>query len=116
MLVEKFDGQPVDEVQKFTADDMLELCSAAPDANRQKCCLLPWRVLAGGDLFAGRAAAECRAPSHRRREQHERLDRPLGRLDPPRSAADFPILASRSAATCRWSISTTPPARSGRGR
>ena len=45
MLVEKFDGHSVDEVKKFTANDMLELFGARLTPNRQKCCLLPWRVL-----------------------------------------------------------------------
>ena len=45
MIVEKFDGRTVDEVKKFTANDMLELFGARLTPNRQKCCLLPWRVL-----------------------------------------------------------------------
>jgi nitrogen fixation NifU-like protein len=45
MLVEKFDGKPIDEVKKFTAQDMLELFGAKLTPNRQKCCLLSWRVL-----------------------------------------------------------------------
>lgn len=45
MLVEKFDGRSVEEVKQFTANDMLELFGVRLTANRQKCCLLPWRVL-----------------------------------------------------------------------
>ena len=45
MLVEKFDGKHVDEVKHFTAEDMLDLFGARLTPNRQKCCLLPWRVL-----------------------------------------------------------------------
>ena len=45
MLVEKFDGKHIDEVKKFTANDMLELFGARLTPNRQKCCLLAWRVL-----------------------------------------------------------------------
>ena len=45
MLVEKFDGRHIDEVKKFTAKDMLELFGARLTPNRQKCCLLSWRVL-----------------------------------------------------------------------
>lgn len=45
MLVEKFDGQPVDEAKKFTAENMLDLFGAKLTPNRQKCCLLSWRVL-----------------------------------------------------------------------
>jgi nitrogen fixation NifU-like protein len=45
MLVEKFDGKRIEEVKKFTAKDMLELFSVRLTPNRQKCCLLSWRVL-----------------------------------------------------------------------
>ena len=45
MLVEKFDGQRVEDVKQFTAQDMLELFGVRLTPNRQKCCLLSWRVL-----------------------------------------------------------------------
>jgi nitrogen fixation protein NifU and related proteins len=45
MLVEQFDGKTVEEVKHFTANDMLELFGVRLTPNRQKCCLLPWRVL-----------------------------------------------------------------------
>jgi nitrogen fixation NifU-like protein len=45
ILVERFDGRHIDEVKKFTAEEMLELFGARLTPNRQKCCLLPWRVL-----------------------------------------------------------------------
>jgi nitrogen fixation protein NifU and related proteins len=45
MLVEQFDGKHVDEVKRFSANDMLELFGARLTPNRQKCCLLSWRVL-----------------------------------------------------------------------
>jgi nitrogen fixation protein NifU and related proteins len=45
MLIERFDGKTVDEVRAFTAEDMLELFGAKLTPNRQKCCLLSWRVL-----------------------------------------------------------------------
>ena len=45
MLIERFDGHSVDEVNAFTAEEMLELFGARLTPNRQKCCLLPWRVL-----------------------------------------------------------------------
>jgi nitrogen fixation protein NifU and related proteins len=45
MLVERFDGRSVEDVKKFTAQDMLDLFGARLTPNRQKCCLLPWRVL-----------------------------------------------------------------------
>lgn len=45
MLVEHFDGKNVDEVKQFTAHQMLDLFGVRLTPNRQKCCLLPWRVL-----------------------------------------------------------------------
>jgi nitrogen fixation NifU-like protein len=45
MLVERFDQRSVEEVKKFTAEDMLKLFGVRLTPNRQKCCLLPWRVL-----------------------------------------------------------------------
>ncbi len=45
MIVEKFDGRTIEEVKQFTANDMLDLFGVRLTPNRQKCCLLPWRVL-----------------------------------------------------------------------
>jgi nitrogen fixation protein NifU and related proteins len=45
MLVEKFNGHSIEEVKRFTAQDMLDLFGARLTPNRQKCCLLSWRVL-----------------------------------------------------------------------
>lgn len=45
MLVERFDGKTVEEVKRFTAPEMLEMFGVRLTPNRQKCCLLPWRVL-----------------------------------------------------------------------
>lgn len=45
MLIEQFDGKSVDDVRQFTAEDMLKLFGAKLTPNRQKCCLLSWRVL-----------------------------------------------------------------------
>jgi nitrogen fixation NifU-like protein len=45
MLIERIEGQPVEEVKRFTAEDMLKLFGARLTPNRQKCCLLSWRVL-----------------------------------------------------------------------
>ena len=45
MLVEKMDGQFVEDVKQFTAEEMLRLFQAQLTPNRQKCCLLPWRLL-----------------------------------------------------------------------
>jgi nitrogen fixation protein NifU and related proteins len=45
MLVERMQGKSLEEVKHFTAQDMLLLFGARLTPNRQKCCLLPWRVL-----------------------------------------------------------------------
>ena len=45
MLMERFDGKTIDEVKQFTAEDMLKMFGAKLTPNRQKCCLLSWRVL-----------------------------------------------------------------------
>ncbi len=45
MLVESVEGKPADEVQGLTAEEMLELFGVRLTPNRQKCCLLSWRVL-----------------------------------------------------------------------
>lgn len=44
MLVEAIEGKTVDELKGFSAEDMLQLFEAKLTPNRQKCCLLPWRV------------------------------------------------------------------------
>jgi len=45
MLMEEIEGKLVDEVRKFSAEQMLELFGPRLTPNRQKCCLLSWRVL-----------------------------------------------------------------------
>ena len=45
MLVEYFDGRTIEEVKQFTAKNMLDLFGVRLTPNRQKCCLLSWRVL-----------------------------------------------------------------------
>ncbi len=45
MLTERMQGKSVDDVKRFTALEMLDLFGARLTPNRQKCCLLPWRVL-----------------------------------------------------------------------
>jgi nitrogen fixation protein NifU and related proteins len=45
MLLEKMQGKTVEEAKKFTANDMLELYGPRLTPNRQKCCLLSWKVL-----------------------------------------------------------------------
>ena len=44
MLMEKIEGKTVPQVKEFSAQEMLELFGARLTPNRQKCCLLPWRV------------------------------------------------------------------------
>lgn len=45
MLVEKIEGKSVEELKSFGAPEMLDLYGARLTPNRQKCCLLSWRVL-----------------------------------------------------------------------
>jgi nitrogen fixation NifU-like protein len=45
MLMQTIEGKSLAEVQKFSGEDMLRLFGARLTPNRQKCCLLSWRVL-----------------------------------------------------------------------
>src|SRR4029078_6899901 len=45
MLLESMQGKTVEDVKQFSAEDMLELYGARLTPNRQKCCLLSWKVL-----------------------------------------------------------------------
>ena len=45
MLLEAMHGKTVDELKNFAADDMLKLYGPRLTPNRQKCCLLSWKVL-----------------------------------------------------------------------
>lgn len=45
MLVEQMQGRTVEEAKAYTAGDMLELFGVKLTPNRQKCCLLSWRVM-----------------------------------------------------------------------
>ncbi len=45
MLMEKIEGLSLDEVKQFSADEMLQLFGPTLTPNRQKCCLLSWRVV-----------------------------------------------------------------------
>ena len=45
MLLEEMFGKTVDDVKDFSAEDMLALYGPRLMPNRQKCCLLSWRVL-----------------------------------------------------------------------
>jgi nitrogen fixation NifU-like protein len=44
MLVEAIEGKSVVDVMKMSAEEMLHLFGPRLTPNRQKCCLLPWRV------------------------------------------------------------------------
>ena len=45
MLSEEMFGKTVDEIKGFSAENMLELYGPRLTPNRQKCCLLSWKVL-----------------------------------------------------------------------
>jgi nitrogen fixation NifU-like protein len=45
MLTEAIEGKTLEEVQAFSAAEMLELFGPKLTPNRQKCCLLSWRIL-----------------------------------------------------------------------
>jgi nitrogen fixation protein NifU and related proteins len=45
MLMQEIEGKPLDEVKSMSGEDMLRLFGARLTPNRQKCCLLGWRVL-----------------------------------------------------------------------
>ena len=45
MLLEEMYGKTVDELKHFSAEKMLELYGPRLTPNRQKCCLLSWKVL-----------------------------------------------------------------------
>ncbi len=45
MLMQRIEGLTLEEVRRFTAEQMLTLFGARLTPNRQKCCLLSWRVV-----------------------------------------------------------------------
>lgn len=45
MLCEEIEGKTAEDIREFSAQQMLELFGPKLTPNRQKCCLLPWRVL-----------------------------------------------------------------------
>ena len=45
MLAELMQGKSIEDVKKFAAKDMLDLYGPRLTPNRQKCCLLSWKVL-----------------------------------------------------------------------
>jgi nitrogen fixation NifU-like protein len=57
MLMERIEGKSVADLKAMTAGDMLALFGAKLTPNRQKCCLLAWRVLQSA-LYAPLATEE----------------------------------------------------------
>jgi len=45
MLLEDLYGKTVEDLKNFSAEDMLSLYGPRLTPNRQKCCLLSWKVL-----------------------------------------------------------------------
>ena len=45
MLAEEMYGKTVEDIGRFSAQEMLQLYGARLTPNRQKCCLLSWQVL-----------------------------------------------------------------------
>jgi nitrogen fixation NifU-like protein len=45
MLMEEIEGKSIHEIRDFSAEKMLQLFGARLTPNRQKCCLLSWRVV-----------------------------------------------------------------------
>lgn len=45
MLMERIEGMTIEELKQFSAPEMLELFGPRLTPNRQKCCLLSWRVV-----------------------------------------------------------------------
>ncbi len=45
MLMEEIEGKSLEEIKQMSGEDMLRLFGARLTPNRQKCCLLSWRVL-----------------------------------------------------------------------
>ena len=91
--------------KQFTADDMLELFGVRLTPNRQKCCLLSWRVLQAAiysPVDASRPAPSVRTSARRNAHDAPRESAPL---DPAALSPRFPDpLAGSSTAMCRWCI------------
>jgi nitrogen fixation protein NifU and related proteins len=45
MLMQAVEGKTLAEIKEFSGEDMLRIFGARLTPNRQKCCLLSWRVL-----------------------------------------------------------------------
>lgn len=59
MLMQAIEGKSVEELKHFTPEQMLTLFGPKLTPNRQKCCLLAWRVVQSAlySPIAGRAEA-----------------------------------------------------------
>ena len=64
MLLEAIDGKTVEEIKSFTAEQMLQLFRGRLTPNRQKCCLLPWRVLQSAIYSPTDASGAARPTPH----------------------------------------------------
>jgi len=62
MLLEQLQGRTVEEIKNFSADDMLTLFGAKLTPNRQKCCLLSWRVVQSAIYSPVGSGTEGQAP------------------------------------------------------
>ena len=77
MLLEKMQGKTVDEAKQFSADDMLELYGARLTPNRQKCCLLSWKVLQSAvhsPVNVGKKELTTKTQRHRNRSIADHAD------------------------------------------
>ncbi|HWA97053.1 MAG TPA: iron-sulfur cluster assembly scaffold protein [Pirellulales bacterium] len=63
MLVQAVEGQTIDKIKSMTAADMLALFGARLTPNRQKCCLLGWRVLQAALYSPTTASTDARLPN-----------------------------------------------------
>ena len=70
MLLEEMLGKTVDDVKHFSAEDMLKLYGPRLTPNRQKCCLLSWKVLQS----AVHSPVDEDRINHRRHREHDEQD------------------------------------------
>ena len=96
LLTEWICGRSVDEVKQFAAEQMLELFGAKLTPNRQKCCLLPWRVLQSA-IYSPLAGPPPNPAGPRIMTGLDAIPSTgaMPPLDVARLRADFPILSAR---------------------
>ena len=90
MLAERFDGRHIDEVKRFTAEDMLELFGARLTPNRQKCCLLAWRVMQSAIFSPVDSLPINSVPADRASADRASLDGTSADNGPARAAGEAP--------------------------